>query len=104
MCVQSPSKAAVAQQTPREPAGTKTSKRQLQEVFLAFATFGGRQSSDGATELDGAKFAKLCRECLLLNAGFTSTSVDIIFSKVKAKVRNLTEWQWLLICGSCEVH
>ena len=61
----------------------------VQEVFAAFASFGARASSDGAAELDGAKFAKLCRECNLLAGSFNSTAVDIIFSRVKSKVRHL---------------
>jgi len=61
-------------------------QEQLQEVFAAFASFGTRASSDGASEVDGQKFAKLCRECHLLSGSFNSTSVDIIFSRVKGKV------------------
>ena len=72
--------------SPGEEGRPRAWRKELQEVFTAFASFGGRQSSDGSPELDGAKFAKLCRECMLLNPTFNSTSVDIIFSKVKAKV------------------
>eukprot|EP00892_Ulva_mutabilis_P004520 jgi/Ulvmu1/243/UM001_0247.1 len=50
--------------------------------FEAFAGFGTRQA---ASEIDGAKFAKLCRECKLLGKSFTATDCDLIFSKVKAK-------------------
>jgi hypothetical protein len=35
--------------------------------------------------MDGAKLAKLCRDVKLLDKNLTSTDVDIIFSKVKAK-------------------
>lgn len=70
-------------------ASSPTLKEELREIFAAFANFGNRASSDGAAELDGSKFAKLCRESLLLNSSFTSTSVDIIFSRVKAKVKFL---------------
>ncbi len=73
---------------------------QLQEVFAAFASFGARASSDGAAELDGAKFAKLCRECHLLSGSFNSTSADIIVAKVKGKVGrtplpNSTSFWWV---------
>ena len=37
-------------------------------------------------EMDGAKFSKLCRDCKLLNRSFTTTDVDLIFAKTKAKV------------------
>ena len=36
--------------------------------------------------MDGASFAKLCRDSGLLGAKLTTTAVDIAFSKVKAKV------------------
>ena len=73
-------------------AATTVSKEELQGVFSAFASFGSRPASQspggggGAAELDGAKFAKLCRDSQLLEHGFNSTSADIIFSRVKAKV------------------
>ena len=86
LLVQTPSRAG--SKPPKEESQGKMPKEELREVFAAFASFGGRASSDGATELDGAKFAKLCRESLLLNSSFNSTSVDIIFSKVKPKVNH----------------
>ena len=74
-----------ASKPPREESQSRMLREEMREVFAAFASFGGRASSDGAAELDGAKFAKLCRESQLLNSTFNSTSVDIIFSKVKPK-------------------
>lgn len=37
--------------------------------------------------MDGASFAKLCRDSGLLGGKLNTTSVDIAFSKAKAKVR-----------------
>ena len=37
-------------------------------------------------EMDGARFIQLCRETGILDKTFTSTSADIIFARVKAKV------------------
>ena len=34
-------------------------------------------------EMDGAKFAKLCRDTKLLSRGFTPTDVDLFFAKVR---------------------
>lgn len=39
-----------------------------------------------AIELDGSRFAKLCRDAGLLGGRLNTTAVDLVFSKVKAKV------------------
>jgi hypothetical protein len=78
----------------------------LKGAFEAFANFGTRQPT---AEIDGAKFAKLCKDCKLLDKAFTATvlfrarvvitvigilcnssltlfhlqDVDLIFSKVR---------------------
>jgi hypothetical protein len=56
----------------------------MEEKFKSFCAFGGG-GSGGAPLMDGAKLAKLCRDVKLLDKSLTSTDVDIIFSKVKAK-------------------
>eukprot|EP00898_Chlorokybus_atmophyticus_P006461 jgi/Chlat1/6816/Chrsp51S06562 len=90
---------------PRAPVGS------LEELFVAFASFGGSKT---VNEMDGTKFAKLCKDTGLIDKKFTTTvcarthahaptytttpfvtlpyltlvlrqSADIIFSKVKAK-------------------
>lgn len=45
-----------------------------------FCQFGG---AHGETELDGAKFAKLCKECGVLSKSCTRTDVDLEFARVK---------------------
>ncbi|KAK3252176.1 hypothetical protein CYMTET_38512 [Cymbomonas tetramitiformis] len=52
------------------------------ELFTQFASFGSQSVS---TEMDGPKFAKMCRDTRLLDKKFTTTDADIIFAKVKAK-------------------
>ena len=37
-------------------------------------------------EIDGARFAKLCKDCKLHSRTFTSTDGDIFFASVKTKV------------------
>ena len=51
----------------------------LSDVFKTYAGFGTRQTS---TELDGAKFVKVFKDCGLVGKGLSSTELDIIFSKV----------------------
>ncbi|KAL3156386.1 hypothetical protein ABBQ38_000700 [Trebouxia sp. C0009 RCD-2024] len=76
-----------------EPEQGRTSisgdlKPQLVSVFKAFAAFGsgsGTQSSPAKAAMDGASFAKLCRDSGLLGGKLNTTSVDIAFSKAKAK-------------------
>ena len=55
----------------------------LGEVFKSFCAFGGEKS--GAAMIDGAKFVKIFRDLGLLDKQLTTTDVDIIFTKVKAK-------------------
>ena len=49
----------------------------LETVFLSF--------SQGKKEMSNKEFAKLTKDCHLINKKFTSNDVDIIFSKVKTK-------------------
>ena len=51
----------------------------LADVFKTYAGFGTRQTT---TELDGAKFVKIFKDCGLVGKGLSSTELDIIFSKV----------------------
>jgi hypothetical protein len=49
----------------------------LQSVFSAFC--------GGGKEMDGRGFAKLCKDCGLLDKKFTTTDVDLIQAKVRDK-------------------
>jgi hypothetical protein len=53
----------------------------LQAAFEAFASFGAGPQ----TEMDNAKFIKLCKEAGLIDTKFTTTDADLLFSKIKAK-------------------
>ena len=48
-----------------------------QAVFRSFA--------GGASEMDGRQFAKLAKDCKLLDKKLTATDVDLTFAKVKDK-------------------
>lgn len=54
----------------------------MEDIFKNFCSFGDKGA---APMMDGAKLAKLSRDCKLLDKNLTSTDVDIIFTKVKAK-------------------
>ena len=56
------------------------SSQAISDVFKTYASFGTRQAS---TELDGAKFVKLFKDCGLIGKSLSSTELDIIFSKVR---------------------
>ena len=63
----------------------------LSELQAAFAGFLGVRMAQGSAsrvplEMDGAKFAKLCRDSGLLHGRLNSTAADIIFTRVKTKV------------------
>jgi hypothetical protein len=54
---------------------------ELQHHFEAFASFGGAHSK----EMDNSHFSKMMKECGLIDKVFTTTDVDMLFTKVKAK-------------------
>ena len=61
--------------------------KNLQSVFLSF--------SAGKSEMANKEFAKCTKDCHLLDKKFTSTDVDLVFSKVKTKTsKNLTYQQF----------
>jgi hypothetical protein len=61
----------------------------LEDAFREYCSFGDKDSLP--LMMDGAKFAKMCRDCKLLDKKLTATDVDIIFAKAKPKTeRKLT--------------
>jgi hypothetical protein len=53
------------------------------DLFIDFASFGaGRQTLQ---QMDGRSFAKLCRDCRLIDRALTLIDVDILFTKVKVR-------------------
>jgi len=64
----------------------------MEALFKSYCTFGAK---DAAPLMDNAKFAKFARDTKILDKKLTSTDVDIIFSKVKAKTdRKITFQQF----------
>lgn len=64
----------------------------LAQAFDAFCSFGaGSKTSSGSlnnmnsSTMDGAKWAKFCRDNDLIKGKVTSVEVDIVFNKVKGK-------------------
>lgn len=41
--------------------------------------------TNGQGDMDGRQFAKLCKDCKIIDAKFTATDADLMFAKVKAK-------------------
>lgn len=60
-----------------------TSSAALRELFVEFASFGAGQTT--MKEMDGSHFAKLCRDCGLIDSDFSLIDVDILFAKVKVR-------------------
>ncbi|XP_037690382.1 tubulin polymerization-promoting protein family member 2 [Choloepus didactylus] len=57
---------------------------EAKKTFQRFAVFG--ESSSSGTEITNKNFSKLCKDCGIMDGKIvTSTDVDIVFSKVKAK-------------------
>ncbi|XP_038949514.1 tubulin polymerization-promoting protein family member 2 isoform X1 [Rattus norvegicus] len=57
---------------------------EAEKTFHRFAVFG--ESSSSGNEITNKNFSKLCKDCGIMDGkAVTSTDVDIVFSKVKAK-------------------
>ncbi|XP_049624639.1 tubulin polymerization-promoting protein family member 2 [Suncus etruscus] len=67
---------------------------EAEKTFQKFAVFGDPSSK--GNEMNNKNFAKLCKDCGIIDGkAVTSTDVDIVFSKVKAKnTRNITFLQF----------
>lgn len=73
--------------------GDDVDDEELLASFRSFASFGAGAAAAATppgrpVEMDGPRFAKLCRETGLQAGRLNSVGTDIIFSKVKAKVRH----------------
>jgi len=74
-------------------------EEELRSLFTSFASFGARVE---VTDMDNAHFAKLAKDCELLNDKLTSVDVDIIFTKAKAKgARRMNFDQFLTALSLC---
>uniref|UniRef100_A0AC11EGC5 Tubulin polymerization promoting protein family member 2 n=1 Tax=Ovis aries TaxID=9940 RepID=A0AC11EGC5_SHEEP len=71
-----------------------TMASEAERTFQRFAVFG--ESSSSGTEMNNKNFSKLCKDCGIMDGKtVTSTDVDIVFSKVKAKnARTITFQQF----------
>ncbi|EHB08174.1 Tubulin polymerization-promoting protein family member 2 [Heterocephalus glaber] len=67
---------------------------EAEKTFHRFVAFGDTASS--GTEMNNKNFTKLCKDCNIMDGKMvTSNSVDIVFSKVKAKnARTITFQQF----------
>ena len=63
-----------------------------------------QQTPGRPIEMDGSRFAKLCRECGVQGGKLNSIAIDIIFSKVKAKVSDgrVPHTVYLPGCNACQ--
>nr|KAF6503162.1 tubulin polymerization promoting protein family member 2 [Molossus molossus] len=65
---------------------------EAEKTFRRFAVFG--ESSSTGTEINNKNFSKLCKDCGIMDGKtVTSTDVDIVFSKVKAKNARTVSFQ-----------
>lgn len=75
------------------PSMPASRSKELRGIFLAFVAFGAKGEAEPPKTMDGVHFAKLCRECGIMDAQFTSISVDIIFTKCKPKGARRLEYK-----------
>mmetsp|Transcript_30127 Transcript_30127/g.56296 ORF Transcript_30127/g.56296 Transcript_30127/m.56296 type:complete len:161 (-) Transcript_30127:153-635(-) len=58
------------------------SSSDLKQVFMQFCKFGDPSNKGTMT---GAKFFKFTKDCKIVDSKVTRTSIDLLFSKIKAK-------------------
>ncbi|RXM36049.1 Tubulin polymerization-promoting protein family member 3 [Acipenser ruthenus] len=64
----------------------------LEEAFKKFSIHGDTKAT--GKELNGKNWAKLCKDCKIIDGkSVTSTDVDIVFSKVKAKTARVITFE-----------
>ncbi|XP_066493384.1 tubulin polymerization-promoting protein family member 3 [Tiliqua scincoides] len=69
-----------------------TDMASLEESFRKFAIYGDTKAT--GQEMNGKNWAKLCKDCKVTDGkGVTSTDVDIVFSKVKAKSARVINYE-----------
>jgi len=61
--------------SPVGKASSRPLEASLQDCFLAFC-------GSGRCDMDGRTFAKLCRDCNILDKVFNATDADLLFSKL----------------------
>jgi len=67
-------------------AATKThAAGSLLEVFQGFTA--------GGPEMDGKTFAKMAKDCKILDKKLTATDIDLVFAKVKDKAARKINYQ-----------
>lgn len=66
----------------------------LHTVFVEF-------SPKDPKEMDNREFAKLCKDCKLLNKKITTTDVDITFAKVKTKGARKINYNQFIEAQNC---
>ncbi|XP_069460437.1 tubulin polymerization-promoting protein family member 3-like [Ambystoma mexicanum] len=64
----------------------------LEESFKKFAIYGDTKAT--GQEMNGKNWAKVCKDCKVIDGkAVTSTDVDIVFSKVKAKTARVINYE-----------
>ncbi|XP_043563049.1 tubulin polymerization-promoting protein family member 3-like [Chiloscyllium plagiosum] len=72
--------------------GGSVSTEALQESFKKFAAYGDTKAT--GNEMTGKNWAKLCKDCKIIDGkAITSTDVDIVFTKVKAKTARVITFE-----------
>jgi len=73
----------------QENLSTMNSSNDVKNLFLAF--------TNGNYDMDGRQFAKMAKDCQLLDKKLTATDIDLIFAKVKDRsVRKIIFYQFEL--------
>jgi len=62
----------------------------VHDRFIAYSAFGNK---DGAGQMDGNMFAKLCKETGIINKSCTKTDVDLVFARAKPKGGRKLDWR-----------
>ena len=80
-------------QAPADPA------RDLYKIYQRFCAFGkGHRVAAQQLSMDSRTFVKFCKDAGLISKRLTKTSVDLIFTKVKARGQRVIDFNGFLEC------
>ncbi|XP_018607341.1 tubulin polymerization-promoting protein family member 3-like [Scleropages formosus] len=73
-------------------AESSVTLEEVEKSFQKFAVHGDTKAT--GKEMNGKNFVKLCKDCRIIDSkNVTSTDVDIVFSKVKAKTARVITFE-----------
>ena len=78
---------------------THTATPALKQIYTRFSTFGrGHRIDPSTVKMESKAFIKFCRDTSLINKKLSQTSLDLIFTRVKARGQRTIDFHGFLSC------